>query len=95
MTTPDSDIIEGHQKGTRYIYTHSTADRPLTLEEDLAQLREAYESHAKFFEERKHIPVNLSSQIIDAGRSFLSKVSALGNPDRNSMMNLITSMKMS
>lgn len=134
-----ADIVEGHQEGTRCIYTDPTADRPLTLEEDLAQLREAYESHAKFFEERcrkemesdqmiekslrskhlqsasdrareqaesylreiearkeerKHVPANLSSQIIDAGRSFLSKVSALGNPDRNSMMNLITSMKM-
>lgn len=45
-------------------------------------------------EERKHVPTDLSTHIIDAGKSFLSKVSVLGNMDRSSIMNLLSSIKM-
>lgn len=45
-----ADILQGYEDGTRVVYGESGENRPLTKEEDLARLSEAYESHVKAFD---------------------------------------------
>ena len=119
------------------MYTESVNDRPLTQEEDLAELRKAFESHARAFEKlyyadqetdkmvekslrhnigkltsdraresaqtylreiemkkehRKHVPPNISEHIINAGNTFLSKMSIRNGINGKSVMDIISSI---
>ncbi len=45
-----AEIVEGHENGTRNMFTESYENRPLTKEEELEKLDEAFEHYANTFE---------------------------------------------
>lgn len=128
-----AEISDGYDKGTRSVYSWGV-DGPLSKEEDLAKLDEAFKSHAQFFEtiyqnhqeedqkrfdqslqeaalgklssgtlkylqdlaqkreNQEYVPSNIAERILNAGESFVSKLSAHKDFTHNAIMNYISSI---
>ncbi len=72
-----AEIVEGHENGTRNMFTESYENRPLTKEEELEKLNQAFEDYTDFFErcvqlEQEHA-MGLEKEIVSVYKKYGAK----------------------